>query len=185
MAGNIKCVNLTVNVNQGNDKITDRVKTIASTLGLATINSSLIKSATDSFNADEDERDWRELEVVITLTKPVGITDEIKSELNKIFVMYIQEQYIEPNNECVKLAYGKTLNEKDITFYYKALRKQKNANVDDFAKEFHLFYTFGINESINDLMKFVKRGDVKNSNATLSKILKEKIDNRFKSVLHK
>ena len=110
--------------------------------------------------------------ITITFIKPIPFTDKkLKTSIHNEILGYLMSRYVSK------------VDPKDITPDSNKLHVYVD-NVDKCTKIMY-HYGFSLSESVSRLLKFVKKNDTQNSNKQLSKILKEKINNRLNKSLKK
>ena len=110
--------------------------------------------------------------IKISLDKPISFSQH-KKEISEKVKNYLNNRY------------GSSINNQinDITPKVQKIK----AYVDDIKATQKIFYpySFELDESISKFISCIKNNDVKNGNKQLSKILREKIDNRLNKSLKK
>lgn len=132
-----------------------------------------IKSEVSSIEDTADTTDTVDnYYITIKFTNPFPFKDKkLKKSIHDEILIYLMDRYsskIEPENV--------TPDSNKLQVYVD--------KVDECTKIVY-HYGFSLSESVSKLLKFVKNNDVKNGNKQLSKILREKIDNRLNKSLKK
>lgn len=131
----------------------------------------------DSFNdANDDESTIKRSFIEISFKKPINLTNKkLKEDLSKVVFDYINSNYFE-QFKTIKTVEIEPKNSKKIKLYFNNEKKCSK-----------MIYTFGfkLEESIVKLIKYIELDKIKNSNKQLSKVLKEKIDNRLNKFIKK
>lgn len=127
----------------------------------------------DTFLEGEPDKDGFYY-IKITLNNPI-LFSQHKKEISKKIRKYLENRYGNTTNNQI--------NNNNITPRIEKIK----AYVDDIKATKQIFYpySFELDESISKFISCIQNNDVKNGNKHLSKILREKIDNRLNKSLKK
>jgi hypothetical protein len=171
MASKTAKIDLEIRVDPNPIETLDKLKNdLNNMLTKAGINTKVI-SVKDSFYNTNTDDIIENYYITILFDPEFKLEKNIKKQLNIVILNYLKERY---SNRVYK---------KDVSPAADKLQLYVD-NLDKCTKIMY-HYGFSLTESVSKLLKFVKNNDVKNGNKQLSKILREKIDNRLSKSLKK
>lgn len=171
MASKTAKIDLEIRVDPNPTETLDKLKNdLNNMLTKAGINTKVI-SVKDSFYNTNTDDIIENYYITILFDPEFKLEKNIKKQLNIVILNYLTERY------------GNRVYKKDVSPAADKLQLYVD-NLDKCTKIMY-HYGFSLTESVSKLLKFVKNNDVKNGNKQLSKILREKIDNRLSKSLKK
>lgn len=171
MASKTAKIDLEIRVEPIQTETLDKLKNDLNNILIKTGINTKVISVKDSFyniNTDDIIENYY---ITILFDPEFKLEKNIKKQLNIVILDYLKERY---GNHVYKKNVSPTADK--LQLYVDKLDK---------CTKIMYHYGFSLSESVSKLLKFVKKNDTQNSNKQLSKILKEKINNRLNKSLKK
>lgn len=126
----------------------------------------------NSFKANGKNEETGEQTITIKFPKKFTLTKPIKNGIDEILDNYIQTIFEISKDEMYPNSFKKL----------SVLAKPSVKKCTEMVYKYK-FELPSVDESVNTLVDYIKNNDIKNSNTTLSKILKEKINTRLNNFI--
>lgn len=172
MANKTAKIDLEISVDPNQTETLDKLKNdLNNMLTKAGINTKVILVKDSFYNTNTIDDILENYYITISFDPEFKLEKNIKKRLNIVILDYLMGRY------------GAHVYKKNIS--PTADKLQLYVDNLDKCKKIMYHYGFSLSESVSKLLKFVKKNDTQNSNKQLSKILKEKINNRLNKSLKK